>query len=302
MKINLGASRNWIGKDWAVLDHKIDKTEDLRISGDIAKMDLANESCDLVFISHVLEHIPHIKLQDVMMEINRIMKIGAGIRILIPDLRRFAEAYVNNDSKFFEETKKEDESIRTDLGLGGQFMNYIVSPGQDTILLNRNATEFIAGYAHLYSYDFEMMKIILNNYGFGEIEQVEFTQSNYEDFKIPLHVSGFPKKWETLNNEFFKKNNLIHKYHKGTYEINFTVEGFDRDPLTSLIIEAKKTANFELNETTDFNHKNANNYNHYAFSLREDKYVNEKIDYLLKVSNKLDNPNFKQKLNNLLEE
>ena len=42
-------------------------------------------------------------------------------------------------------------------------MNFIVSPGQDTILLDRNLNKFIAGYAHLYVYDFHMMKILLKN-------------------------------------------------------------------------------------------------------------------------------------------
>ena len=53
----------------------------------------------------------------------------------------------------------------------------------------------------------------------------------------------------------------------GKYEINFKVSGFDRDPLTSLIIEAKKiryiegdAANLLLNKTTE-------NYNRYAWSL-----------------------------------
>ena len=40
--------------------------------------------------------------------------------------------------------------------------------------------------------------------------------------------------------EFYKKNNLVHQYKNGKYEINFKVTGFDRDPLTSLIIESKK--------------------------------------------------------------
>ena len=42
-------------------------------------------------------------------------------------------------------------------------MNFIVSPGQDTALLNRNLNNFIAGYAHLYAYDFEMLKICYKN-------------------------------------------------------------------------------------------------------------------------------------------
>ena len=36
-----------------------------------------------------------------------------------------------------------------------------MNPEQDTILVNRDVDKFISGYAHLYSYDFNMMKILL---------------------------------------------------------------------------------------------------------------------------------------------
>jgi hypothetical protein len=49
-------------------------------------------------------------------------------------------------------TEEEDENIRTDLGLGGMLMNFIVSPGQDTALLNRNLDKFIAGYAGTFGF------------------------------------------------------------------------------------------------------------------------------------------------------
>ena len=38
-----------------------------------------------------------------------------------------------------------------------------MNPEQDTILVNRDVDKFISGYAHLYSYDFNMMKILLKN-------------------------------------------------------------------------------------------------------------------------------------------
>ena len=39
--------------------------------------------------------------------------------------------------KIFQKAIDEDHSIRTDLGFGGMMMNFIVSPGQDTVLLNQ---------------------------------------------------------------------------------------------------------------------------------------------------------------------
>jgi glyoxylate carboligase len=51
---------------------------------------------------------------------------------------------------------------------GGMMMNFIVSPGQDTALLDRNLQQFIAGYAHLYSYDYTMLAIIFEKEGKSE--------------------------------------------------------------------------------------------------------------------------------------
>ena len=73
------------------------------------------------------------------------------------------------------------------------FMNFIVSPGQDTVLLNRNLNKFISGYAHLYSYDFEMMKILLSKTGFKNIKEAKFCKSKHNDFKQPCHILGKSK-------------------------------------------------------------------------------------------------------------
>ena len=163
MKINLGAGPNWKHDGWHVLDYKVEKNDKFRIKGDLNNINLKNKSCDVVFISHTLEHIPHIQIQKVLTEINRIMKEGATIRILVPNIEAVAKAYVKKDKKFFRQAIDEDHSIRTDLGFGGMLMNFIVSPGQDTILIDRNLKKFIAGYAHLYAYDFEMMKTLLKS-------------------------------------------------------------------------------------------------------------------------------------------
>ncbi|SVE37746.1 uncharacterized protein METZ01_LOCUS490600, partial [marine metagenome] len=162
-------------------------------------------------------------------------------------------------------------SLRTDLGFGGMFMNFIVSPGQDTALYNRSLNEFIAGYAHLYSYDFTMLKILLERTGFYKISQKGFCESDLPDFEEPLHVEGMESEWKNFNQDFYKKNNLIHYYDdkKGEYIINFKVTGFDRDPLTSLIIEAKKEDSVEK-ETYQSLNNSPLNYNNYAWSLLKD--------------------------------
>jgi len=266
MKLNIGASPIWQGDDWYVLDHKVRNNSKYLISGTAENINLKNNSCDVVFCSHVVEHIPHIKLPIVLAEINRIMKKGGILRILTPDLEKICKAYVKKNTKFFNKAKSEDESIRTDLGLGGMLMSFIVTPGQDTVLIDRELKKFIAGYAHLYSYDFKMLSVLLKSLGYS-VRKAKFNDCKIAEMKKPLHVVGMKPIWRDLNQKFYKKNGLVHKLINGKYKINFKVTGFDRDPLTSLIIEAKKIKNTSKKMANKKFNMSSKNYNRYAYSL-----------------------------------
>ena len=90
VKLNLGASPIWRKEGWHVLDHKLDKTEGCKVAGDATAMDLQDGSCDVVFCSHVFEHIPL-----VLSEINRILKPGGILRLLTPDLGKITSSFRN---------------------------------------------------------------------------------------------------------------------------------------------------------------------------------------------------------------
>ena len=276
IKLNVGASPIWHQEGWHILDHKLSRNTEFGIVGDADKIELPDESCDVVFCSHVFEHIPHVKLPLVIAEINRVLKPGGVFRILTPDLARVARAYVESDEEFFKAAQSEDESLRTDLGLGGAFMNFVVSPGQDTVLLNRDLTSFIAGYAHLYSYDYQMLSTILQNVGF-ETRNAEFNDSVIMEMQTPLHVIGMEDRWQDLNQDFYSKNNLVHRLVNGRYEINFKVTGFDRDPLTSLIVEASKVSIVSAEQANSLYNDSSLNYNRYAWSLLRDQDFKSKL-------------------------
>lgn len=265
-KLNLGASPIWNKRGWYILDHKIKKNKNFIISGNAENMNLKKNTCDVVFCSHVFEHIPHLKLPVVIAEINRVMKKNSILRILTPDLEKICNAYVKKDKKFFKLAKSEDESLRTDLGLGGTLMSFIVTAGQDTVLVNRNLNEFISGYAHLYSYDYKMLSTILTKLGF-KVRKAKFNDSEIKEIREPLHVEGMKPVWVDLNQKFYKKNKLTHKLVNGRYKINFSVTGFDRDPLTSLIIEAKKIKNISKLKADKIFNQSIKNYNRYGNSL-----------------------------------
>ena len=283
IKLNVGASPIWNAEGWHTLDHKSRENTDFSITGDAADIPLDENTCATIFCSHMFEHIPHVKLESILLEFNRVLEKNGILRILTPDLKKIATAYVEKDEDFFKKSKNEDESLRTDLGFGGMFMNFIVSPGQDTALFDRNLSEFIAGYAHLYTYDFIMLKILLERTGFYSVEQKDFCESAFEHYREPLHVVGMDPVWKNFNQEFYKKNGLVHYYdaEEGRYKINFTVTGFDRDPLTSLIIEAKKKETVDKSTYNSLNDSPLN-YNKYAWSLMKDPDFKQKYDVMIK--------------------
>ena len=279
IKLNVGASPIWVKEGWHTLDHKLKKTTKTAIAGNAVNIDLPDESCEIVFCSHVFEHIPHTQLPIVLSEINRVLCVGGVLRVLTPDLAVIAKAYVAKDDDFFRKAKKEDETIRTDLGFGGMFMNFVVSPGQDTALFNRDLNQFVAGYAHLYSYDYEMLATLLDHVGYIP-RQAKFGESDIEELREPLHVIGQKPIWQNLNQDFYSKNGLIHKMTNGKYEINFKTTGFDRNPLTSLVIEATKKSYVNKESANEIFNNSLLNYNRYSLSLLTSQEFTTRLDKL----------------------
>jgi len=282
-KLNVGPSPIWRKDGWIAIDHKPSRVDQPTILGDASNIPLDDKSCSVVFCSHVFEHIPHYKLEQILVEFNRVLEKNGTVRILTPDLYVVAKAYVEKDKEMFDKLISEDENVRTDLGLGGSFMNFIISPGQDTALFNKSLTEFIGGYAHLYLYDFEMLKTLFEKYGF-KVEQKKFCESSIQDFSEPLHVESMEPVWVDLNKEFFSKHNFVHSYDEkeGKYETNFSVTGFDRDPAASLIIEATK-----IDDVHELKILDKRGYS-YSKSLLDDKNFELKTKIITSTSKILD--------------
>lgn len=243
LKLNLGAGALWSKAGWTTVDHNLRKPS---VAWSIP---LADGSCSIVFSSHMIEHIPHYKVEKVLCEVNRVLEVGGLLRILTPDLERLAKAYVEHDLDFFQGALKEDESIRTDLGIGGSFMNFIVSPGVDSMLLSKHFTEVIGGYAHLYCYDFEMLETLLIKHGFGNIIRSDFCQSANAELREPRRVEKTPER------------------RQGVTVYRERVTGFDRDPLTSLFVEAVKISDINYTDYQDANAPSASNFNYYGLGV-----------------------------------
>lgn len=229
-KINIGAGIAWQHDGWETLDNVPgDYSRPWQHSGKCWDTRLPDHAFDVVFTCHMLEHVPHFRMERTIAEFNRIAKVGSTLRILVPNLKVLAKAYVEGDTELFASGTHYTDH----LGIGGSFMSKMISPGRQTLAISREFDEVIGGYAHLYHFDFEMLQILLTKWGYGDIRNPEYCVSTDTDMTQPqaFVVGGKaypPKDPYILSKEYIKTGDPWY------------ITGFDKAPVTSLIVEATK--------------------------------------------------------------
>jgi len=229
-KINIGGGDGWHRTGWDSLDNAPTSFKHPGQHFGIAwNNSLPSSHYDTVFCANMLEHIPSSRMEKVFAEFNRIMKVGGLIRVTVPDLRKAAEAYVKNDRDYFAKGQihKSDH-----LGIGSMFLNIIISPGYDTVLMSRDYDEILGGYGHVSSYDFEMLKTCFEKWGFGKVRQTEFCQSFNEELREAQQIFAGGKYYPADDETAQKKMK--------TSPSDCHMTGFDNYPERSLYVEAEK--------------------------------------------------------------
>lgn len=238
-KINIGAGVEWRGEGWHTLDNAPGNYNKNQFYGKCWNSKLRSNYYNIVFSSHTLEHVPQFRVEKTISEFNRIMKINGTIRLLVPNLKLAAEAYVNNKKSFFKISKHYND----DLGIGGSFMRLLISPGGQTIAVSRELDEIIGGYAHLFCYDFNILESILKKWGFGKIRECKPGRSSISELREMQYVNCDGKKY-SINHKFIKSGNFTNG--------DFFFGGFDKDWSNQLIIEAKKIKNVKYDINKEF--------------------------------------------------
>ena len=116
-------------------------------------------------------------------------------------------------------------------------MRVVNSPGGQTIAMSREMDEFIGGYAHLYSFDFEMLKTVLEKWGFGDVEESEPGQSKIDEMREFQHLVQGENKYD-MHDEFVRKRNIYTSMKSG---ITVALTNLQR---SKLIVEAKKSPRY----------------------------------------------------------
>lgn len=168
MKLNVGGqqTRGRFPEGWICVDILSGADYVCDISKDV--LPFQNETADAIYCSHVLEHIWSWCQPFVMLEFYRVMKHGAKLRIVVPDMDIAINDYVNN--------RNDGEPGRLAGCMGWWFNPTVTSSGR--IDLN-----------HVYGFNWFSLRHQLEISGFRDIERSQYNKgrSIFLDCDNPGH-------------------------------------------------------------------------------------------------------------------
>lgn len=136
--------------------------------GDVVRgLPVPDGSCDAVYCSHMLEHLPYNGLRTALRNTFRILKPGGVFRLVLPDLQVLVEEYL----RFDPATRASNLMRRTNLGSLERPMG----------LIGRLRASF-GNSAHLWMWDYPGLEHELLAAQFIEIRRAQFGDSSLAAF------------------------------------------------------------------------------------------------------------------------
>jgi len=152
VKLNIGCGAlrldGWVNIDLVGLP--VDIAWDIR-----RPLPFADNSVDVVFHEHVMEHVCGYDGYMMAKDSYRILKPGGVLRIVMPDARKYIDSYINPTSS-----------------------NNILRQGHLPPMLGLQ-DEFY-GFNHRAMYDYETVELFLRTAGFGKVESSSFGKSRID--------------------------------------------------------------------------------------------------------------------------
>jgi predicted SAM-dependent methyltransferase len=124
-------------------------------------------SLDLVYHSHMLEHLTYEDGIEFIKECYRVLKPGAKMRVLVPDLEIWINAYISNNQFFFDQYKK----------YGGIDPKIYCTKGAVFMGMLHN-------HEHKCGYDYDSLEWVLKHNGFSEINKKLYGDSDITDILL----------------------------------------------------------------------------------------------------------------------
>jgi len=164
--LHLGCGANYIDRAGYInVDGNIFRKKDLWLDITLG-LPFPRESIDVVFASHLLEHLNEKEVRRLLNESYRVLKPGGAVRFVTPHLGKAIEAYVTGKGGFFTDWPDHRKSI------GGKFNNHLLCRDQHSLM-----------------FDFGFINELLIASGFsncrelGPLESELFTQSELNEIQ-----------------------------------------------------------------------------------------------------------------------
>jgi predicted SAM-dependent methyltransferase len=125
------------------------------------KIKLADNSVEIIYASHLLEHIARADIQRVMAEWQRVIKPGGRLVVCVPDLEILARVYLDNLGALDSEEGRYRAELACGIMYGGQVDKY----------------DF-----HFYGYSFATISRMLKGVGFSKVERFDRKQLDFAPF------------------------------------------------------------------------------------------------------------------------
>lgn len=116
-----------------------------------------NDSADLIYSSHNLEYFDRLEAKNVLTEWYRVLKPGGLLRLAVPDFEKLIQIYQNT----------------------GEIQN-ILGPLYGRMAINTSSGDQII--YHKTVYDFNSLKTLLEEVGFGNVHRYDWKETIHKDY------------------------------------------------------------------------------------------------------------------------
>jgi predicted SAM-dependent methyltransferase len=121
-------------------------------------LQIPNASVDGIFTEHALEHFSYEQAENLLLECQRVMKPGATIRVVVPDIGLYAAAYAAKNQAWFSAWERE-----------------VLHPRGRTLATPAMAISFVTQeYGHRSTWDAATLFHFLRKAGFAEFQCQRF--------------------------------------------------------------------------------------------------------------------------------